>query len=108
MSPHREELISKTSPNPNFRGYPSPHILGALTTTTTTILDIPSPHPIAPRKKTRREAKDPHLDHVWNSLVNGNVYLDLSVASRLSFRSIHNGDVQNIVSVSPTLFCTLF
>ena len=32
------------------------------TTMTTTILDIPSPHPIAPRKKTRREAQDPHLD----------------------------------------------
>ena len=69
------------------------------TRTTTTTLDIPPPsQPIAPRKKTRREAKDPHLDHVWNSLVNGNVYLDLSVASRLSFRSIHNGDVQHILS----------
>ena len=31
MSPHREELISKTSQNPNSRGYPSPHILGAPT-----------------------------------------------------------------------------
>ena len=34
----------------------------ALTTMTTTILDIPSPHPIAPSEKTRREAQDPHLD----------------------------------------------
>ena len=34
-----------------------------LATTMTTTLDIPPPfQPFAPRKKTRREAQDPHLD----------------------------------------------
>ena len=38
-------------------------------TTTTVTLDIPTPHPIAPRKKTRREAQDPHLDECNDSSV---------------------------------------
>ena len=36
-----------------------------MTTTTTVTLDNPTPfQPFAPRKKTRREAQDPHLDDV--------------------------------------------